>query len=372
MKRYYFDHAATTPLAEEVLAAMLPFFCEKYANPSSSHALGRNVVASVDEARDALAALFGRKAKELYFTSGGTESDNWAIKGVMHANRDKGRHLLVSAFEHPAVLETAAFLSREGYEVEYIPATPQGFVDLDALASMVRDDTVLVCVMAANNEVGTLQPLREAAEIAHKKGALFFTDAVQAVGSVAIPKEADLFSCSAHKFYGPKGIGLLCVREGVRIERLLHGGHQERSMRGGTTPSPLVIGLWKAASLAIDGAEEETSRVRTLRDRFLRGVLSLPNTALNGDSERRLASNANVCFYGRRGEILLDNLDMRGICASTGSACTSGAVHPSHVLLAMGKKEEAESSIRFSFGRDNTEKEIDEALEIIASVVKKK
>ena len=348
----------------------MPYLTECYANPSSSHAMGREACRAVDEARDGIARLLGRKPKEVYFTSGGTEADNWALKGAALANRERGRHILISAFEHPAVFESASFLQKQGYEVQTIPVLGNGIVDLDALSSLLREDTSLVAVMSANNEVGTVQPLEEIASLAHARGALFFTDAVQAMGELPPPVEgADLFSFSSHKLYGPKGAGALVVREGVKIERLHHGGMQERSLRGGTTPTAQIVGFYRAFELACAERAERTERVRALRDRFLKGVLSLPGTALNGDRERRLSSNANVFFEGKNGQALLNKLDLAGICASAGSACTSGAVHPSHTLLAMGKKREAESSVRFSFGKDNTEEEIDEALSRIEALL---
>lgn len=369
MKRYYFDHAATTPLDRRVLEAMMPYLTECYANPSSSHAMGREACRAVDEARDGIARLLGRKPKEVYFTSGGTEADNWALKGAALANRERGRHILISAFEHPAVFESASFLQKQGYEVELIPVRADGIVDLTALSSLLREDTCLVAVMSANNEVGTIQPLAEIATLVHEKGALFFTDAVQAMGELPAFDGADLLSFSSHKLYGPKGVGALVVGGGVKLERLHHGGMQERSLRGGTTPTAQIVGFSKAFSLACAEREDRTKRVRSLRDRFLKGILSLPGTALNGDGEKRLASNANIFFEGRNGQALLNKLDLAGICASAGSACTSGAVHPSHTLLAMGKEKEASSSIRFSFGKDNTETEIDEVLSIIETLL---
>lgn len=359
----YFDHAATTPLDKRVLEAMLPYLTDIYANASSSHSLGRKSAMAVDDARDQMASLLKRKPKELYFTSGGTEADNWALKGLALANQNKGKHILVSAFEHPAMLESASFLKKQGFDVELLPVTEEGFVLPKIVKERMRDDTVLVCVMAANNEVGTIQPVKEIADVVHERGSIFFSDFVQAMGEVD-SSCVDVFSCSSHKLYGPKGIGLLCVKEGVKIERLHHGGHQERSMRGGTTNTPSIVGFSKALSLTFSEGEERRKKVKLLRDTFIDGLLS-ETVTLNGDREHRLCSNANLCFHGKNGQALLNRLDLNGICASTGSACTSGAVHPSHVLLAMGKEKEASSSIRFSFGVENTMEEINEAIGII-------
>lgn len=366
--KFYFDHAATTPLDLRVLKEMMPYLMTIYGNPSSSHSMGRMASRAVDEARDEMARLLKRKPKEVYFTSGGTEADNWAIKGAVLASGKK--HVLVSSIEHPAVLESATFLKKQGYDVELIPVLSNGLIDLEALQRMIRTDTALVGVMSANNEVGTIQPTKEIAKIAHEHGALFFTDAVQSIGEGDAETEADLLSFSSHKLYGPKGVGALIIKDGVKIERLHHGGHQERSLRGGTTPTAQIVGFQMAFSLAVWEREERKEHIKRLRDKFLEGVLSLKGTALNGDKENRLVSNANIAFLGRNGQALLNKLDLNGICASTGSACTSGAVHPSHVLLAMGKEAEASSSIRFSFGKDNTMEEIDEALKIIEECLK--
>lgn len=360
----YFDHAATTPVEKRVLETMLPYFSEVYANASSSHALGRKSAMAVDDARDSMARLLHRKAKELYFTSGGTEADNWALKGIAYANREKGKHILVSAFEHPAMLESAKFLKKEGFDVEFLPVDENGFVTPQSVKERLRQDTTLVCVMAANNEVGTIQPLKEIGKIVKENGSVFFSDFVQAMGEVEIPDEVDVFSCSSHKLYGPKGIGLLCVKEGVKIERLHHGGHQERSLRGGTTNTPLIVGFAEALRLTFSEGAERREKVKSFRDFFVDALLC-DSVTLNGDRKKRLVANANLCFHGKNGQALLNKLDLNGICASTGSACTSGAVHPSHVLLAMGKEKEASSSIRFSFGYENTMEEIAQAIQII-------
>ena len=363
----YFDHAATTPVDRRVLEAMLPYFSEIYANASSSHAMGRKSAMAVDDARDKMASILKRKPKELYFTSGGTEADNWALKGIAYANRDRGKHVLVSSFEHPALLESANFLKKVGFDVEFLPVTENGFVLPEVVRDRMSDDTVLVSVMAANNEVGAVQPVAEIAEVVHERGAIFFSDFVQAMGEVD-PSPADAFSCSSHKLYGPKGVGLLCVKEGIKIERFHHGGHQERSLRGGTTNTPAIVGFAEALSLTYEEGEERKAHIKAMRDAFLDGLLS-ETVTLNGDREKRLVSNANLCFHGKNGQALLNRLDLSGICASTGSACTSGAVHPSHVLLAMGKRAEASSSIRFTFGKDNTMEEVERAIRIIKKEV---
>ncbi|MGN1235443.1 MAG: cysteine desulfurase family protein [Christensenellaceae bacterium] len=368
MKALYFDHAASTPLDPIVFETMRPYFTQIFANPSSSHFLGRQAMEGVDEARDSLARLLQVKAKEIYFTSGGTEADNWAIKGVMRANEGKGKHLIVSSVEHPAVLESAKYLQREGFDVDYLPVTGEGFVDPDEVKRRLRKDTVLVAVMAANNEVGTIQSIGEIARLAHENGTLVFSDGVQAAEYLPFLRDADLVSYSAHKIYGPKGAGMLFVRDGVRIERLHHGGRQQRSMRGGTIPTPLIVGFAEAFRLAQERREESLRRVAALKERFLSGVASLNGVRNGGDPS--LPGIVNVRFPGKNAQALLGALDQRGVCASTGSACTSGAVHPSHVLVAMGMSEaDASSSIRFSFGKDNTFEEIDTLLDLLSTPI---
>lgn len=374
MQNIYFDHAATTPVHPRVLEKMLPYFSDNFGNPNSQHAFGRRAVTAVDEARDVVAACIGAKPSEVYFTSGGTESDNWAMRGAAHALAGRGRHLIISAVEHPAMLSAAKELEREGFEVTRAPVDEYGTVDLSALERAIRPDTAFIGVMAANNEVGTLQPVREIAALAKARGIAFFTDAVQAAGTLKIDvKElgADMLSLSGHKFYGPKGVGVLYVRSGLRLARLVAGGHQERGMRGGTTNVPGIVGLAEALRLSQEHLSENAAYVASLRDRFVARVQrEIPFVKYNGHPERRLPGNANFSFRYIEGESLLFSLDLAGIAVSSGSACSSGSLEPSHVLLAMGVPEGlAHGSIRFSFGRENTVEEVDYAVDKLKEIV---
>ena len=376
MTGIYLDHAATTPLDKRVLEKMLPYFSEKFGNPNSLHFFGRAAVQAVDEARDTVAALLGAKASEIYFTSGGTESDNWALRGAAHANADRGKHLIISAIEHPAVLETAKALQREGFSVTYVGVDPFGRVRAEDVEAAIREDTILIGVMTANNEVGTIQPIEEISALARERNILFFTDAVQAAGALPLHVDAphvDLLSVSGHKFYGPKGIGILYIRSGCKADKILTGGHQERGMRGGTTNVPSVVGIAEAFRLACDSLRENSLYVSALRDRFIRRILrEVPQAKLNGHPTLRLPGNANICFGGIDGAALLFNLDREGIAASSGSACTAGTLQPSHVLAAMGLSEQdVRGSVRFSFGKDNTEKEADLAAEAVGEIALK-
>ena len=372
-KPIYMDHAATTPLDPRVLEKMTPYLTDVYGNANSQHAFGRAADRGVDEARDTNASLIGAKPSEIYFTSGGTEADNWALKGIMAAQTKK-KHLIVSAIEHAAMLETAKQLSKAGYEVSCAPVDEFGRVDLDALRALVREDTALVGVMAANNEVGTIQPVGEIAAIAHAKGALMFTDAVQAAGVLELDVRAlgvDLMSASAHKIYGPKGVGMLYVRNGVKIENLIAGGHQERTRRGGTTNVPGVVGFAEAFRLAAENIEANNAYVTALRDRLIDRVQAeVPDVKLNGHRTLRLPANADFSFRYIEGESVLFSLDLAGIAVSSGSACSSGSLEPSHVLLAMGLPEElAHGSIRFTLGKHNTEEEVDYTVESLKAIV---
>lgn len=376
MKKIYFDHAATTPVDPRVLDKMLPYFTEKFGNPNSQHSFGRQTVSAVDSARDTIAALIGAKPSEIYFTSGGTEADNWALRGAAYALAGRGRHLIVSAVEHPAMIATAKELAKKGFDVTFAAVDEYGAVDLAGLEKAFRPDTVFVGVMTANNEVGTIQPVREIAAMCKARGAVFFTDAVQAAGSLALNVRdigADMLSFSGHKFYGPKGIGVLYIRSGLKIERIVTGGHQERGMRGGTTNVPAVVGIAEALRLACAGLEENAAYVSSLRDRFIRRVLKeIPYVKLNGHPSDRLPANANFSFRYIEGESLLFSLDLKDIAVSSGSACSSGSLEPSHVLLAMGLSEGlAHGSIRFSFGKDNTAEEVDYAVEALKETVVK-
>ena len=371
---FYFDHAATTPVDSRVLQKMLPYFTENFGNPNSQHAYGRRTAAAVDEARDTVASLIGAKPNEIYFTSGGTESDNWALRGAAHANAERGKHLIVSAVEHPAMISTAKELQKEGFEVTFAAVDEFGRVDLQKLKDSIRPDTTFIGVMTANNEIGTLQPIAEISALARERGILFFTDAVQAAGALKLNvKEpaVDMLSFSGHKFYGPKGVGVLYVRSGLKLARLVAGGHQERGMRGGTTNVPGIVGLAEALRLSQEHLHENAAYVAGLRDRFVARVQKeIPFVKYNGHPENRLPGNANFSFRYIEGESLLFSLDLAGIAVSSGSACSSGSLEPSHVLLAMGVPEGlAHGSIRFSFGRENTAGEVDYAVDRLKEIV---
>lgn len=377
-KPIYFDHAATTPLGEEAFNKMRPYFTEIFGNPNSQHVFGREAVKAVDEARDTVASLIGCKPHELYFTSGGTEGDNWAFRGVAHALAHKGKHMIISPIEHAAMLSTAKALEKEGFEISFMKVDEEGFVDLEHLKSIIRDDTIFVGCMMANNEVGTIEPIKEIAKIAHEHGAVCFTDAVQAAGVLDInvkDLDVDMMSMSSHKIYGPKGVGALYIRNGLLIDSIITGGHQERMKRGGTTNVPGVVGFAEAFKVAMANREKNNAHVSALRDRFIERVLKeVPFVKLNGpkDGTKRLPANADFSFKYIEGESILFSLDLAGIAVSSGSACSSGSLEPSHVLLALGLPEGlAHGSIRFSFGKHNTEEEVDYAVEVIKSAVER-
>lgn len=375
-KKIYFDHAATTPVDRRVLEKMLPYFTENFGNPNSQHAFGRETVAAVDAARDEIASLIGAKPSEIYFTSGGTEADNWALRGAAQALAHKGKHLIVSAVEHPAMIATAKDLAKKGFEVTFAEVDEYGKADLAKLERAIRPDTTFIGVMTANNEVGTIQPVAEISAMARARGIVFFTDAVQAVGALKTDVKSpavDMLSFSGHKFYGPKGIGVLYVRAGLRIDRLVTGGHQERGMRGGTTNVPAVVGIAEALRIATEELDRNAAYVASLRDRFISRVLrEIPYVKLNGHPKDRLPANANFSFRYIEGESLLYSLDLAGVAVSSGSACSSGSLEPSHVLLAMGVPEGlAHGSIRFSFGKDNTPEEVDYAVDRLKEIVVK-
>ena len=375
-KSIYFDHAATTPLCREALDKMLPYFTDIFGNPNSQHAYGRESVKAVDQARDDIAKIINCKPNELYFTSGGTESDNWALRGIAHAYKNKGKHIIISPIEHAAMLVTAKALKKEGFEIEFMKVDEFGVVDLEHLKSIVREDTIFVGCMMANNEVGTIEPIKEIAGIAHAKGAVMFTDAVQAAGVLKTNvKElgVDMMSMSAHKIYGPKGVGALYIRNGLKTESIITGGHQERMKRGGTTNVPGIVGFSEAFKIAERDREKNFAFVSELRDRFIDRVLEeVPFVKLNGPRENRLPANADFSFKFIEGESILFSLDLSGISVSSGSACSSGSLEPSHVLLALGLPEElAHGSIRFSFGKHNTMEEVDYAVDVIKDAVKR-
>lgn len=375
-KPIYFDHAATTPLCKEALEKMTPYFSEIFGNANSQHVFGREAVKAVDEARDTIAKIINAKPSEVYFTSGGTEADNWAIRGIAHAYANKGKHLIISPIEHAAMIVTAKSLEKEGFSVDFMKVDDDGVVDLEHLKSIIRDDTIFIGCMLANNEVGTIEPIKEIAEIARSRGIICFTDAVQAAGVLKTDvKElgVDLMSMSGHKIYGPKGIGALYVRNGVKIESILTGGHQERMKRGGTTNVPAVVGFAEAFRIADAEREENFKYVSALRDRFIDRVLAeVPFVKLNGPREGRLPANADFSFKFIEGESILFSLDLAGIAVSSGSACSSGSLEPSHVLLALGLPEGlAHGSIRFSFGKHNTVEEVDYAVDVIKAAVQR-
>ncbi len=370
----YFDHAATTRMSREVFEAMLPYLTEHYGNASSVYSIGRKAREGVDIAREQVANAIGAKAKEIYFTAGGSEGDNMAIKGVAHAKKDKGNHIITSKIEHPAVLETCRSLEKEGFEVTYLNVDSRGIVDLDELKAAIKPETILITIMFANNEIGTIEPIKEIGEIAKENHILFHTDSVQAVGNVHINvKELniDLLSMSAHKFYGPKGIGAIYIRNGVIIDKLIAGGHQERSKRAGTENVPGIVGMGKAIEIATANIDENAAKISALRNYFMEEIeKKVPHIRKNSNLDCCLPGTANISFKFIEGESLLFMLDAKGICASSGSACTSGSLDPSHVLLAIGVPVEiAHGSLRISIGKENTKEDIDYLLDCIGAIV---
>ena len=372
----YMDHSATTFVKREVVDAMIPYFTKHFGNPSSIYGIARESKKAVDVARVQTAKALGADPDEIYFTSGGSESDNWAIKGVAFANRKRGNHIITTQIEHHAVLHTCQYLEKEGFEVTYLPVDRYGLVDPTVLEKAITEKTILISIMYANNEIGTIEPIADLGAIARKRKVYFHTDAVQAIGSVPIDLKAqniDLLSLSAHKFYGPKGTGALYIKKGVRIENLIHGGGQERRRRAGTENLAGIVGLGKAIELATADIPGHSAKIRSMRDRLIKGVLeTISHTRLNGHPEKRLAGNFNVSFEFIEGESMLLWLDDEGICASTGSACTSGSLEPSHVLLATGLPVEiSHGSLRLSLGDANTEKDVDVVLEVLPKIVTK-
>ena len=375
MERIYLDHGATTPLDPRVLEAMIPFLKEDFGNPSSLHFFGREVKKQLEEAREKVAGILGAEPEEIIFTSGGTEADNLALGGVVRALREKGKHIITTAVEHHAVLDTCTALKKEGFDITILPVDCYGMVEPQHVKEAIREDTLLVSVIYGNNEVGTVQPLEEIGQITREKGVLLHTDAVQTVGNLPLEVEklqVDLLALSAHKFYGPKGAGILYCRQGIEIDRMLHGGGQERGRRAGTENVPGIIGMARAMEIAVEEKEENTRRMEKLRDKLIEGLLSMEDVYLNGHPTRRLAGNVNASFEYIEGEALLLSLDYKGIAASSGSACSSGSMEPSHVLLAMGIPEQtAHGSVRFTLGRHTTEEEIDYVLEVVPEAVQK-
>lgn len=376
MKRIYFDHSATTAVDPEVAQVVLEYMTDKFGNPSSVHSFGREAHKAVDEARVKVANLLHAEPNEIFFTSGGTESDNLALKGVAFANRKKGNHIITTQIEHHAIFHTCEYLEKQGFKVTYLPVDENAMVNVDDLKNAITDQTILISIMFANNEVGTIQPIREIGKLAKEKGIYFHTDAVQAVGSIPIDVKdlnIDLLSLSGHKFHAPKGIGAIYIRRGVVIEAQQLGGAHERNLRAGTENVPGIVGLGKASEIAQAEMDQKMKYLTGLRNRLIEGVMkAIPEVKLNGHPENRLPGNVNFSFAYVEGESLLLNLDLKGIGASSGSACTSGSLDPSHVLLAMGMTHEtAHGSLRISLGKDNTPEDIEYALEVLPPILEK-
>lgn len=374
MKRIYLDNAATTAVAPEVVEAMIPCFQEIYGNASSIHSTGRDARKKLEEARRTVADILGARPNEIYFTSGGTESDNWAVKGAALANRYKGNHIITTAIEHHAILHTCDWLEKQGFEVTYLPVDEYGLIDPRDVENAITEKTILISVMAANNEIGTIEPIAEIGKIAKEHKILFHCDAVQAMGAIPVNVadwNVDMLSLSAHKFHGPKGVGVLYLRNGAKVDQFLHGGAQERGRRATTENLPGIVGLATALKRACDHMEENSVRITALRDKLIKGILeSIPYTRLNGHPTKRLPGNVNVSVRFIEGEAMLLRLDLAGISGSSGSACTSGSLDPSHVLLAIGLPHEiAHGSLRLSIGDTNTEEEIDEVIRVLPGIV---
>lgn len=375
-KKIYLDNAATTKTRPEVVEAMLPYFTEKYGNPSSIYEFASQNKKAVDEARSTIAKSIGAETAEIYFTAGGTESDNWALKATIDAYSSKGNHIITSKIEHHAILHTCEFLQKHGYEVTYVDVDENGIIKLDQLKKAIRPTTILISVMFANNEIGTIQPIKEIGEIAKQHKILFHTDAVQAYCQVPINVDElniDMLSGSAHKLKGPKGIGFLYIRKGAKLRSFIHGGAQERQRRAGTENVPAIVGFGKAVEISINTMKERTDKELELREKLIKGVMSqVPYVRVNGDRRKRLPNNVNFSFQFIEGESLLIMLDMKNICASSGSACTSGSLDPSHVLLAIGLPHEiAHGSLRLTLCEENTEEEIDYTVDMIKEIVDK-
>lgn len=372
----YLDNAATTKVNKKVLESMMPYFSEIYCNPSAAYSFATKGRIAIEEARNYAAKLIGASDMEIYFTSGGSESDNWAIKAVAESFSDKGKHIITTKIEHHAVLHTCEYLERHGFDITYLNVDSDGKVRLDELKKSIREDTILISVMTANNEIGTIQPVAEIGKIAHEKGILFHTDAVQAYGHIPINVDEmniDLLSASGHKFNGPKGVGIMYIRKGVKIRSFIHGGSQERGRRAGTYNVPGIAGLGTAAKLAMENMAKRAEKEKELRDYFIDRISAeIPYTVLNGHREDRLPNNINFCFRFVEGESVLIMLDQAGICASSGSACTSGAIDPSHVLRAIGLSDEmAHESLRLTLSYENTKEEIDTVVGELKRIVER-
>jgi cysteine desulfurase len=372
---YYFDNAATTKISKEVIDSMQPYLNEIYGNASSIYSIGRETKKAIEVAREKVAKAINADSNEIYFTGSGTEADNWAIKGIAFANQHKGKHIITTNIEHHAVLHTCEYLEKFGFETTYVPVKENGIVDVNDIKDAIREDTILISVMFANNEIGTIQPIKEIGELAKEKNIYFHTDAVQTIGNIPVDvKElnVDLLSLSAHKFHGPKGVGALYVRNGVNIDNLLHGGGQEKRRRASTENIAGIVGLGTAIEITTKNIDEKVKYLIKLREKTINGLIeNIPDIIVNGDREERLPGNVNVCFKYIEGESILLHLDQYGICASSGSACTSGSLEPSHVLLAIGLPHEiAHGSLRLSFSEENTEEEVDYLLEKLPPIIK--
>ena len=370
----YFDNAATTSLSKEVLDEMLPYLKDNYGNASAIYSIGRDAKKAVEDSRKKVANAINANEKEIYFTASGSEADNTAIRGIAYAYKSKGKHVITSKIEHPAVLNTCKKLEKEGFEVTYIGVDKNGIIDLEELKNSIKDTTTIISIMFANNEIGTIEPIKEIAKIAKEHGVIFHTDAVQAVGNVAIDVKdlgIDALSMSAHKFHGPKGVGALYVSNKVKFEKLIEGGHQERNKRAGTENVAGIVGIGKAIEIATKNLEKNTNHLKELRDYYIKSIEEkIKYVRLNGDRENRLSGNANISFRFIEGESLLLNLDLKGVCASSGSACTSGSLDPSHVLLAIGLPHEiAHGSLRISFGIDNTKEDVDYLIDNLVEII---
>ncbi|HZK33307.1 MAG TPA: cysteine desulfurase NifS [Tissierellaceae bacterium] len=373
-KNIYMDNAATTPVKKEVLDEMMPYFSVKYGNPSSVYSLASESKGAIEDSREKIANIIGGRQREIFFTGSGSEADNWAIKGIAYANKDKGNHIITTKIEHHAVLHTCEYLEKKGFEVTYLDVDEYGLVDLEDLKLAIKDETILISIIFANNEIGTIQPIKEIGKIAKEKKIYFHTDAVQAIGHIKIDVDelgVDLLSMAAHKFNGPKGIGALYIRQGTKIDPLISGGGQERNKRAGTENVPSIVGMGKAIELAYENIAEKNEKLIRLRDSLIEKIQSnIEYTRLNGHPTKRLPNNLNISFNFIEGESLLLSLDMVGVAGSSGSACTSGSLDPSHVLLAIGLTHEiAHGSLRLSLGDSNTEEEVDYIVENLITIV---
>ena len=373
MNRVYMDNAATTPVSPAVLEKMLPYFSECYGNANSIHSTGLDARKALNAARKKVAAALNCNPEEVYFTSGGSESDNWALKGVAFANRKKGNHIITSAIEHHAILHTCEWLEKQGFEITYVPVDADGLVNPADVEAAITDKTILISIMAANNEIGTIEPIEEIAKIAHAHHVLFHTDAVQAIGAIPVDVRAigcDLLSLSGHKFHGPKGVGALYIKQGTRIDNLIHGGAQERGRRASTENVAGIVGMAEAIELATANIPEKAARISALRDQLIDGLTALPYVRLNGHRTKRLPGNVNVSVRFIEGESLLLRLDLAGVAASSGSACTSGSLDPSHVLRAIGRPHEiAHGSLRLSLSDTTTQEEVDYVLSVLPGII---